>query len=756
MGHIVTVVLNWSFMSQNESTNNSEKVLLKGRVEFPEKPADQLEHSEDAQHARESTKEERNQALESNKDRHSGSAGGHGASIEVILRDTHGHEEMTTSRKHAFTEKDIERYEASKKSIGRNELERLAESGDISASKFVDRMKQAKTGEEQLGIQKEADRWFCRGEFVRISAENADTTENDSNRQRSETNVNTGVLKAIESDAALPADKRQLAQQLQEMRAESKRLGSSTEAIDGYAQNELQQEIDAQTKSVRNGTGDDLQNPILREIIRYEIDDLKRGVGVAHGTVNFVVNTLAGIGNAVRMAGAATFEGTPLVAICPDLYPDHQAREMLHQSLEGTFVTARVLNQLTTTFNPSSPLYKIEYDPQGSAITRELIQKLPAQIGQELNNFVHADPEAQATVATEVLLNIVTLIETGGLGTAAKAGEIGQLGTIAKYSEETAALSELAQASKIATGAESLTAASTVAVVALKTLEKQAGVFTALAEKTPSLKPLAEKFKDCLTELNEATRLNPAHSYAGVGTVKGDGIVDLIQNAGQQIKISAEGVGEHFEDYANFMVKKGEGGGFRKGDKPRKVPKGEIAWEVSVADTKLTEELFESGRAVWRKAGNHVRLQRLDQGDGRTPFDWEAIGEVLSEDVPRQSDHFSCVNLVGSALSGGRFSEAQLIEKFGVSAAMKEIANYIGWKFENVTPGFEMEEIAAKCERGPWGAKLFDGEAHHAVIVQFRSKVTSRLRIHDSFEGTKYEMTIEEFKARWNGDCMFQ
>ncbi len=538
------------------------------------------------------------------------------------------------------------------------------------------------------------------------------------------------------------------------MRAESKRLGSSTDAIDAFAQNELQHEIDAQSESVCVGTRDDLQNQILRAIIKYEIDDLKRSVGVAHGTVNFVVNTLAGIGNAVRMAGAATFEGTPLVAICPDLYPDHQAREMLHQTLEDTFVTARVINQLTTTFNPSSPLYKIEYDPQGSAITRELIQKLPAQIGQELNNFVHADPEAQATVATEVLLNIVTLIETGGLGTAAKAGEIGQLGTLAKYSEETAALGELAQASKIVTGSEKLTPASTIASVTSKNLEKQTNIFTALAEKKPSLKPLADKFKECLNDLNEATRLRPSEVYAGVGTVKGDGIVDVIQNTGKQIKTSTEGAGKSIEDYVNRMVEKGEGGGaFRKGDKPRKVPKWEIPWDVPAADNKLTEVFLESGKAVWRKAGNHVRLQRLDQGDIRTPFDWEAIGEVLSEDVPRQSDHFSCVNLVGSVLSEGKFSEAQLIEKFGTPAPMLETAECIGWRFANAPIGSEAEVIVANCERGPWAAKLRDPK-HHAVIVKFNNEITGRLLIHDSFEGTKYEMTLQQFIKHWNGEYM--
>lgn len=154
-------------MSQNEGNHDQEKLLLKGKVEFNEKPEDHLEHSEDARRARESSKEERNKALESNKNRHDGSAGGHGDSIEVVFRDEHGHEKISVSRQKGGTEKDVERYEADKKSISNEELQALVQKGEISASRFLERLNSANTEEEKRSIRNEADKWFSRGKFAR-------------------------------------------------------------------------------------------------------------------------------------------------------------------------------------------------------------------------------------------------------------------------------------------------------------------------------------------------------------------------------------------------------------------------------------------------------------------------------------------------------------------------------------------------------------------------------------------------------------
>lgn len=775
-------------MTQNEGNKNPEKILLKGNVEITKTPQDHLEHSVDAKHARESTRADQQRAQEANKDRHSGSAGGHGDSIEVVVRDSHGHEKVAASRHKGGTEKDIEKYEANRKSISRDELGKLADAGEISASKLLERLIQAKSEEERKLIQKEADQLFGRGEFApqQQRENNLDTSTDAPSKLRLEGKVNTNVLKAIETDTQLPEDKRQLAKYLQDMRTETKKLGGNTDAIDSFAQTELQKEIERKETGSSTGNTDELKSQILRSIIKHEIDDIKRSVGVVHGTLNFVVNTLAGVGNAVRMASAAAFEATPIGLICPDLYPDKDATKMLHETEKGIFTTGRVLTQLQTTFNPTSPLFGVEYDPEGAALTRALAKALPTKVSEELEKFANADPEAQTAVATEAILNIVMLIEGGGVGGAAKAGEIGQAGSIVKVSEETAALSEVAQAAKIANASEKLTPAWTAAKAVAKNLEEHAGIFNALAEKKPSLKPLADKFKECLTNFNEATK--PKLAVAGGGTLKGEGVVDVIQSAGQQVKASTEGAGKKLKDYVNYMVKKGdgevpnvkegrgneppsEGKGSKsergeksdvrekedRGQKEREVPENRHPWGASEADITLTKELIDSGRAEIKKAiFGHSRLRRLDSGDARKPMSWEVFGEVFSSEVPRQQTEASCVNSVMAELSKGRFTEAELIEKFDQPAPMTKTANAIGWRFKNIDPGHELSEIETMCKNGPWAANLYDLDGHHNVIVKFKNAITERLRIHDHLEGTKYEMTINEFIRVWNGDCVFK
>jgi hypothetical protein len=777
-------------MSQNEGPNKHEKLLLKGSVEFSEKPADELENSQDAKAARESTKEDRQKALDLNKDQHSGSAGGHGESIEVIIRDEHGHEKVAASRQKGGSEKDIERQVANEKPVSREELQKLAADGDISASKFLARAKEAKTDEERQGIQMELDRWFGRGEFARHLKQNDESAKSsiEASKQKTDQKINTNILQAIESDTHIPEEKRQLAKHLQEMRSETKKIGGSTDAIDSFAQSELQKEIAAQEHINTPGKFDELQNQIIRAIIKQEVDDLKRGVGVVHGTVNFVVNTLAGIGNAIRMVSAATFETTPVGMLCPDLYPDKEAKEMLHKTLESTVVAGRILNQLTTTFNPTSPLFGVEYDPQGAEMTRAVVKALPEKIGHELDKFAHADPEAQTAVATEAILNIVTLIETGGIGSAAKVGEISHAGSLAKLTEETAALNEMVQVVKTASIGEKISPASTVANTAAKTLEQQAGFIAALAEKRPSLKPLADKFKECLTNFNDATK--PEFAVAGGGTFKGDGVVDIIQTAGKDIKSSVEGTGKKIEDYVNRMVKKGEGessnvrkrgnnepspeSGEAKGNKKSDGDLGEEVrtekeaedgirlskknhpWDVPQADIDLTNELLNGGRAESFGPAGYERLRRTDLGKPRNQFRWKAIGEVFSKDVPRQITNESCVNAVSAQLSEGRFTEAVMIKEFPPRAPMLDTANHIGGKALLVSEKEMSKVIEIECKKGPWGAKLWDGEDWHLLLVQSKNEIKGRLRIHDTYEGTKYEMDISEFKEVWTGEFMLK
>lgn len=628
-------------MSANESHSNPEKKMLHGRIEFNEKQEDHLEHSTDAQHARESTKDDKSRALDLNKNKHSGSAGGIGESIQIVVQDECGQEQVVASRNRQITEKDIERSEALKKSISRDELRIYAGNGDIGAAKFLERMTNAKSSEDIQNVQKEVDKWFGRGEYT-------------------------------------PDQNKNIA----------------------------------------------LQDQILKAIIKNEIDDLKRSVGVVHGTANFIVNTLAGVGNAVRMASAASFETSAIGLICPDLYPDKDAQVMLHKTLNGVGAAGRVLAQLNTTFNPTSPLFGIEYDPEGARMTRSVVEKLPTIVGQELHKFAQADPEAQSAIATEAILNIVTLVETGSAGAAAKVGEVSHISNFAKVAEETAALSEVAAAVKVANRGEKLTPLATVAETSEKVVAQQAEVVTALAEAKPSLRPLAEKLNECKAAINE-----PRYGEVGYEEKLAGG-----KNPKDRNFDELDEMGEKPEEVLRAIT----------GDPP---------WQQDARDIAFTNRRLERGRAEYVKSDQgFVRLRRIGPGDEPRPqYSWECIGEVFSPEVRRQTDHYSCVDAVTAKLSNGQFSESQLIEKFGAPAPMKETAHLIGRKFGSIYEHEYDSKILEYCSNGPWGAKFFDGD-WHAVIVAFKNEATGRLRIHDPFEGTKYEMTLQEFKRVWTGE----
>jgi hypothetical protein len=61
-------------------------------------------------------------------------------------------------------------------------------------------------------------------------------------------NINTHALESLAKDTSLPEDRRALASMIQELRAQSKAHGTSTETIDGYAQEALRNELLAKSQ----------------------------------------------------------------------------------------------------------------------------------------------------------------------------------------------------------------------------------------------------------------------------------------------------------------------------------------------------------------------------------------------------------------------------------------------------------------------------------------------------------------------------
>lgn len=476
------------------------------------------------------------------------------------------------------------------------------------------------------------------------------------------------------------------------------------------------------------------------------IELLKADVGIVHGTANFAVNSIAGIGNAIRIASAANFELSPIGKLCPDLYPDTEARKMYHDALNGIGVTARVTTQLATTFNPQSPLFGVEFDPDGAALTKTLALNLPKHIHEEFEKFGQADTEAKSAVVTEALWNIATLLETGGAGAVAKGAEIEKLGAFTKVG------GELVDLSSVSTD------------IAL-----HSKIISSLSEKSQALKPLAEKFKECLNDLNEFTK--PVLVAEGVGEVRtGKGIIDEFVDIGKDVKDAAKPVVSKIDDYINYMKGKGKGSEdpnfsdkSKLGDLEKKGADAKKAASLAdIKDAEFTQELFASGRAkIYEFSDGNKRLQRTDLGEGREAYNWEAKNERFSPDVVRQTEHVSCVNAVGEMLSEGRLTEAFLKEKIGVPGDKNKLLRALGsdkWEYAICDVGKELESIDDFCERGPWMMELYDkkgsSRSHHVLIVDGKNEAGDLL-IRDPHEGTKYEMTTKELltppPGLWNG-----
>lgn len=283
---------------------------------------------------------------------------------------------------------------------------------------------------------------------------------------------------------------------------------------------------------------------LLKGSVQVAVEVAKIDVGIVHGGVNFAVNTMAGIGEAIRIAGAASFELSPISALCPDLYPDKEAQKTLHSALDAIAITERITLQLSTTFNPYSPLFGVEYDPKGVEITRKMVMAAPeiaagiSSIAQgQYSAYINSDNEHKAAVATEGLLNLAMLIEAGA-GLASKLGQMKQVGNLVETAEG------LAQAG---------TATSLDVAVA-----KNTETLITATENNPALKPLADKLKDCLETLNDWTRPKQELVPEGAFLPPRDGIVDVAKDIGKDIKSFGDDVGKNIEDYINRMVRKGD------------------------------------------------------------------------------------------------------------------------------------------------------------------------------------------------------
>lgn len=102
-------------------------------------------------------------------------------------------------------------------------------------------------------------------------------------------NVNTQGLESIAKDQSLPEDKRALAGMIQEMRTQSKALGTPTDALDAYAREALQAELLAKSKTQLP------QNDDQESCGSYSYTNAKKGMNI--GSHTYAADQLLAQGN---------------------------------------------------------------------------------------------------------------------------------------------------------------------------------------------------------------------------------------------------------------------------------------------------------------------------------------------------------------------------------------------------------------------------------------------------------------------------
>lgn len=150
------------------------------------------------------------------------------------------------------------------------------------------------------------------------------------------------------------------------------------------------------------------------------------GIGIVHGSVNFIENSLAGAGDLIRMAGAAHRKSNPITALIPD--SDPEGTRKLHDACESISLGSRILLQYSTTLNPDSPFSGKDFDPEARKLAVRFAETMPSKLKEEIARFEKGTTEEKAATSTELALNIITLAETGEFA-------IGKTAQVAKESK---------------------------------------------------------------------------------------------------------------------------------------------------------------------------------------------------------------------------------------------------------------------------------------------------------------------------------
>ncbi len=143
---------------------------------------------------------------------------------------------------------------------------------------------------------------------------------------------------------------------------------------------------------------------------------------------------------------------------------------------------------------------------------------------------------------------------------------------------------------------------------------------------------------------------------------------------------------------------------------------------------------------------------------------WKVINEKKDASVVKQITPLSCVAAVGVMLLDNRgisMTQREIIDIIGEASTTEKLADFLNEvdkpfgkeKWHGVIIAIKhLEKIAKKR---PFGAIFREGNplGHLVFIEKIESNI---LYVKDSWEGTAYQMTVEELSKVWNGEIIFR
>ncbi len=194
---------------------------------------------------------------------------------------------------------------------------------------------------------------------------------------------------------------------------------------------------------------------------------------------------------------------------------------------------------------------------------------------------------------------------------------------------------------------------------------------------------------------------------------------------------------------------------------------GEMAGELMTVFTPIgankalnAKEMEALGGVQKLEQMNPAELEALGLKRYEAGGDWPVINEHPSADVVQQTNKLSCVAACGEMLSEGKIEQARLINKISSPAAPEWLAKELGpdWKSGYVGP----HDLDHLLQQVPWVAELRSSvndmnkfQLGHLVVVDGINDI-GNVTIRDPWNGTKYEMTQENFLAAWTGRVVFK